>query len=50
MIYLAFSGAKSVDWFNNEYIGFWFGGLVLESKNIFQPLDLSLFLDPKVES
>ncbi len=26
MIYLAFSGAKSADWFDNEYIGFWFGG------------------------
>jgi len=49
MIYLAFSGAKSVDWFDNEYIGFWFGVLVLESKNIFQPLALPLFLDPKID-
>jgi hypothetical protein len=50
MIYLAFSGAKSEDWPDNEYIGFWLGGLVLEGKTIFQPLDLPLFLDPKVES
>jgi hypothetical protein len=50
MIYLAFSGAKSVDWLDNEYIGFWLGVFVLEGRNHLLPLDLSLFLDPKVES
>jgi hypothetical protein len=28
MIYLAFSGAKSKGWPDNEYIGFWLGILV----------------------
>ena len=49
MIYLAFSGAKSDSWLDNEIVGFWLGGLVLESKNIFQPLALPLFLDPKID-
>jgi hypothetical protein len=41
MIYLAFSGAKSEDWLDNEYIGFWLGGLVLEGKNHFSATRLA---------
>ena len=50
MIYLAFSGAKSRDWLDNEYIGFGWGVWFSNAKSIFQPLDLPLFLDPKIES
>jgi len=35
MIYLAFSGAKSKGWPDNEYIGFGLGFLALEGKNHF---------------
>jgi hypothetical protein len=50
MIYLAFSGPKSGDWLDNEYIGFSLGVWFSKAKTIFQPLDLPLFLDPKIES
>jgi hypothetical protein len=35
MIYLAFSGAKSEDWLDNEYIGFWLGGWFSKVKPFF---------------
>jgi hypothetical protein len=49
MIYLAFSGAKSNGWLDNEHAGFWPRFLFSKAKS-FADASFALFLDHKVES
>jgi hypothetical protein len=49
MIYLAFSGAKSDGWLDNEYVGFWLGGFCSRRQKPFAAASFAFFLNPKVD-